>query len=303
MKLRTSGDRNAVLYEQRYKRIKNELILLACTMFEWENLPPHIDKTYIELSLIKHGKILFFEYNGVLCVSKAYELNRIGDLKGTRYSINSAEQIENVTETQFTKENSVMVYNNQHGQNLMNTIDEYAIRLAQIEQAEMQNVNLQNVPVMLEYNQENKRDVLEFHNQMLQGANFVFVRKRSNKLSVTNSDVDSLSAKKLDINPKFIANDLAKYKQTTINSFLTVIGLNNANNEKKERLLVDEVNSNNEVTDLYRHSMLSEREIGVAKANEMFKKNIKVRFRLDVPVKEMEEVVNDVAENNNQPDS
>ena len=43
----------------------------------------------------------------------------------------------------------------------------------------------------------------------------------------------------------YIANDVQLLKQSIKNDFLTEVGLNNANTDKRERLIVDEVNANN----------------------------------------------------------
>lgn len=43
----------------------------------------------------------------------------------------------------------------------------------------------------------------------------------------------------------FIGNELLDVERTIINQFLTAIGINNSNTDKRERLISDEVNSNN----------------------------------------------------------
>ena len=68
----------------------------------------------------------------------------------------------------------------------------------------------------------------------------------------------------------FIADDLQELKRNIINEFLTEIGINNANLGKRERLITDEVNANNE--EIYaniEHWLTNIRE-GFNKANAMF---------------------------------
>lgn len=49
-----------------------------------------------------------------------------------------------------------------------------------------------------------------------------------------------------NLRQNFIAGDLQDVKRTIINEFLTALGVNNANTDKKERLITSEVNSNAE---------------------------------------------------------
>lgn len=74
----------------------------------------------------------------------------------------------------------------------------------------------------------------------------------------------------------FIADDLQELKRNIINEFLTEIGINNANLGKRERLITDEVNANNE--EIYAnidHWLTNIRE-GFNKANAMFGLNLRI---------------------------
>ena len=51
---------------------------------------------------------------------------------------------------------------------------------------------------------------------------------------------------KNDVKNTYIADMVQAEKRAIYNEFLTQIGINNAAEEKRERLLVDEVNSNND---------------------------------------------------------
>ena len=77
----------------------------------------------------------------------------------------------------------------------------------------------------------------------------------------------------------YIANDVQLLKQSIKNDFLTEIGLNNANTDKRERLITDEVNANNEeIRANVQHWLDSIRE-GMRRANELFDLNLTVDLR------------------------
>lgn len=77
----------------------------------------------------------------------------------------------------------------------------------------------------------------------------------------------------------YIANDVQLLKQSIKNDFLTEVGLNNANTDKRERLIVDEVNANNdEVAANVQHWIDNIRE-GLRRANALFGLNLSVKLR------------------------
>lgn len=77
----------------------------------------------------------------------------------------------------------------------------------------------------------------------------------------------------------YIANDVQLLKQSIKNDFLTEVGLNNANTDKRERLIVDEVNANNdEVQANVQHWLDNIRE-GLKRANSLFGLNLSVSLR------------------------
>lgn len=97
-----------------------------------------------------------------------------------------------------------------------------------------------------------------------------------------------------NIRNTFIGKDLLECMQTVDNMFCTTIGIKNANYEKRERLLTDEVNANNQLTESLSDVWLDTISKAFEKANEMFGLNLAIRRR-----EEPQEVVKD--DNDNRP--
>lgn len=77
----------------------------------------------------------------------------------------------------------------------------------------------------------------------------------------------------------FIADDVQLLKRKIINEFLTDIGISNANTDKRERLVTDEVNANNDeiVANIWHwYDNINE---GLNKANELFGLNLSCKIR------------------------
>jgi hypothetical protein len=51
---------------------------------------------------------------------------------------------------------------------------------------------------------------------------------------------------------------------------MTLLGIKNANTDKKERLIVDEVNSNNQLVGYYLNTWMKAREVAKNEINKMF---------------------------------
>lgn len=82
-----------------------------------------------------------------------------------------------------------------------------------------------------------------------------------------------------DVGRNFIADKLLDALRTIRCMFLTAIGIPNANTDKKERLIVDEVNANNFETRANCEQWLEELKKGCKKAREMFGIEISVEWR------------------------
>lgn len=72
----------------------------------------------------------------------------------------------------------------------------------------------------------------------------------------------------------FIADDVQILKRKIINEFLTEIGINNSNLDKRERLTDDEVNANDQEVVANIQCWIDNISIGIAKINQMFGLNL-----------------------------
>jgi hypothetical protein len=85
--------------------------------------------------------------------------------------------------------------------------------------------------------------------------------------------------KVLKTDAPFVADKLQIYKQDIWNEALTFFGINNANSDKRERLITDEVNANNEVISINAQAMLLTRLEACKWINEKYGLNVNVKMR------------------------
>ena len=126
-------------------------------------------------------------------------------------------------------------------QNVMGLINRYAVLLANIDCS--LNVSLMNSRVAHIFEAESDAEVKtlqKMYDDVSKGNPAVFLKKGTRSLPTTNENSSFLNVKNT-----YIGNDLLLTKKSIMNEFLTEIGINNANTDKRERLNSDEVNANN----------------------------------------------------------
>lgn len=82
-----------------------------------------------------------------------------------------------------------------------------------------------------------------------------------------------------NIKQNYIGTDLLANLREVENRFCTTVGIPNANTDKRERLITDEVNANNIETRTLASLWLDELRAGLEKANAMFGLNLAVDWR------------------------
>lgn len=126
-------------------------------------------------------------------------------------------------------------------QSVMPLINRYAVLLANIDCS--LNVSLMNSRVAHVFEAESDAEVKtleKMYDDVSKGNPAVFLKKGTRSLPSSNDNSSFLNVKNT-----YIGNDLLLTKKSIMNEFLTEIGINNANTDKRERLNSDEVNVNN----------------------------------------------------------
>ena len=170
----------------------------------------------------------------------------------------------------------------------------FALRLYEAERTADTNIKAQKTPVLLLIDETQRLTMENMYSQYDGNKPFIFGDKK-------NLNPDSLRSIKTDA--PFIADKIIDYKKEIWNEALTFLGINNIMVDKKERLITDEANSNNELINLNLQSYLAPRQEACRQFNEKFgltgtDKEISVRVRSDLHniIKNAQSIVNDYKE-------
>lgn len=94
-----------------------------------------------------------------------------------------------------------------------------------------------------------------------------------------NGALNSENVFNLPVRENFVADDIQLLKRKIVNEFLTEIGINNSNLDKRERLTDDEVNANNEEVYCNIQHWYDNLKEGLNKVNNMYNLNLSVKIR------------------------
>lgn len=274
---------NELQYVDYIERIKK----ICLSMFEWINLPSSMNSRYLEECLFYLGQasLLYDDKYGFIntkCTSDG-RINIYGlptDLTCYSYDYHTSRRLYiglNGDEKQINEE-AILVMNNYERIPTLSTCELFAKKLTNADLTAYINIQSQKTPVLILCN-ENQRLTLENLYSQYEG-NRPVIFGDSDNLNIN-------AIKSINTNAPFIADKVMEYKKEIWNELLTFLGINNLMLEKKERLVSDEANSNNELINMNLQSFLIPRQEACKKFNELFgltgtDKEISVRVRSDL---------------------
>lgn len=244
------------------------LMLMARSVFEWTGLPNGIDEKWIERYLFSDGKCMFFKDDEkgfmVTKCATAGTLNYYDEPTMLRsYGTNYEGQVlEN-------NEECILIRNNDDMIPTAPTIQLYALRLAELSRTIDINIHAQKTPILIKCSDKQRMSLKQVYKQWNGFEPVIFGDKELNTDGIEVFNVDA----------PIVFDKLQIQKHDVWNEVMTFLGINNANMDKRERLVDDEVQANNEQIELSASVMLKSREMACKLINEKFGVNVQVKLR------------------------
>lgn len=282
--------RTNLIDNEVYSFYYNIFFQICLSVFEWENLPKTMNARYLEKTLFEQGQSallwdkerlyinmpcvlsgdinIYEEPTRVNCISVGFHTDRLV-YKGKK---------DNAKET-----DCVIVYNNQTHLPTATMIDLFTYKLYLIDMISMININAQKTPMLIIGDESTKLALQNIYDK-IEANEFKLILKK-------NFDINSLQT--LDLKAPYIADQLAQLKYDVWNEALTALGINNIR-DKKERLVKEESEQNNELINFNLQSYFVPRKEACKQFNELFKPenpiSIKVRSDLHNIIKQYESI-------------
>jgi hypothetical protein len=266
-----------------------KLMLIARALFNWENLPNNMDERWIEKYLFTSGKCIFFKdpTMGFMVTGLAQQgsINCYGDPTDV-YPV--AENFVYNGPKLINGENCYVIRNNDLMLPNFPIVRHYAFKLTNIDRAIDTNIEAQKTPIIVRCSDKQRLSLKNAINQ-----------RRDNEPVIWTTDQANLSdmVSTLDLNAPAVFKDLQTQKHMILNEVFTDFGINNANMDKRERMVANEVEANNEQVKASEDVLLKVREEACKNINRIFNLDISVKRRdldmipeyKEINVNEMEE--------------
>ncbi len=297
------NDLTYIDYLNRFKKV-------ALSVFEWVNLPKSMNAQWLEKCLYYNGMATLLKDKNYGFINTNCSTNCKLNIYGLPTNLNCYSFEYQTSRKLYTglmnglseaqKEareyyECILVQNNWDRTPTAGSMELFALRLYEAERTADVNIKAQKTPVMVLVDEEQRLLMENLYSQYDGNRPFIFGDKKQ-----LGSEV--LRAIKTDA--PFIADKIIDYKKEIWNEALTFLGINNIMVDKKERLITEEANSNNELINLNLQSYLAPRQEACRQFNEKFgltgtDKEISVRVRSDLHniIKNAQSVVTDFKEN------
>lgn len=257
------------LNDRTFNDYYNKLKLLAKSIFKWENLPNGIDEKWIEDMLFHEGKCMIFKDDTFgLMVAKCGEIE-VNHYDEPAYLTPIATNYFN-SKMYENGVDCVLIRNNDEMIPTASSIGLYAYRLTDITRTIDINIAAQKTPVLILCKEKQK---LTFKNIYKQWNGF-------EPVVFGDKELDLSGVKVLKTDAPVVFPQLQIEKNHIWNECMTFLGVNNANMDKRERLVDDEVQANNEQIELYAQVAYKSRKAAADAINALFGTNISVEFRM-----------------------
>lgn len=252
------------------------LLQKAISVFKWQ-LPEDWDEDYFKYTLYGMGYIAVVNTRsfGVICQGGA--LGGYNLYYRPSYIIITNPLIKETITANINKDCAIIKLQPDYS-SIMDIIGYYADQMALA--AEALGMNMFNVKTGVVFGAENKA-AAEAYKKMFDEINAGNPAVVIGKNLLDDSGQPTWFPFTQHMKENYIASDILSDMRKIEAMFDTDIGIPNANTDKKERLVTDEVNANNVETATRCELWLESIRKGVTKANEMYDLSISVDWRVN----------------------
>lgn len=265
-----TSNRQAML-EQMYLRVLGELCM---NRFKWTGFPDSVDVRYLEQQL-------FFNALAVAFVDRNTDRLMVlrGSATGQRnltdnplsFTLTAPTLMKSSIPNQISSRHSVPIWANYMRFPDTDIVMNYAWKLAQIDRTIEINVNSARRTKVLVHNENQRLSAKNINNQLDNGDSVI-------ALSTPLQDI--VSAVDLGVNPDAIEK-LSIVRARLWNECMGLLGINNSNQDKKERLVSAEVGANDDQVNTARRVNLNARQEAAHAINMKFGVNMGFAVSVD----------------------
>lgn len=271
------------------RMLMRTLTEMSVNRFAWKNLPPEVNVRWLELQLFRKALAVFYkdplnDKHFAMAATQNGHVNAVGD--PTAFTVYSAggfpaakvlSAIPRLVVADGVEEwlpaQCVPIWSNMLRVPDIDIVYVYASKLAQLD-----------LTIEINSLQARRTKVLTVsENQLLSGTNIVRqIDEGQPTVTISSGAFTDVPVQALDlgINPDHVEK-LHILRTRLWGECMGLLGINNGNQDKKERLVAAEVNQNDDQTAAMRAVNLNSRKEAAEQINALYKLNVSVDFHVD----------------------
>lgn len=289
----TARERKALL-STMYVRILTEL---CANRFKWSGMPKTVDTRFLELQLFRRALAVFYfdrDYQRFMAVSgtPGGRLNEYHNpteftvttpifskkVKASPYphmNPDGTPLLDEAGMPVFHVADCVPIWANYLRQPDWDVVQIYAARLAELDRTIDINIGNMRKPFLIACDENERQSMVNIYRQIAEGQPVIFGTETmgdaiGNKVQVFDMKVHEQTLINLMI-----------AKSRAWNECMTLLGIDNSNQDKKERLVASEVDANNDQIMSMRMVALNSRKEAATLINEIWNLNVSVEWNTD----------------------
>ena len=267
-----------------YLMYREEMLTLAENVFEFKNLPEFIDVSYLNKTLLRNGSIAFFKDEVLGLIALPYDVIGNFDIYGRPIEI-MARAANGTYYKKLTRNEFVIMYDNNGKYPIFLDICQMAERIALSKRTIDVNIVQQRTPRIWKTSQDKKRTLSD----MLANIDGM----EENIATYESIDIDDMNV--VLAPAPFVADKIDLHLDKEWAEFYRLIGVANLVEQKKERMIRDEMSASQGGTIASRFSRFEPRKRAIDEINKKFGTNIEVSYYDGEPTtEEVQELLEEV---------
>lgn len=267
-----------------YLMYRQEMLTLAENVFEFKNLPEFIDVSYLNKTLLRNGSIAFFMDEVLGLIALPYDVIGNFDIYGRPLEI-MARAANGTYYKKLKRDEFVIMYDNNGRYPIFLDICQMAERIALSKRTIDVNIVQQRTPRIWKTSQDKKRTLQD----MLSNIDGM----EENIATYESIDIDDMNV--VLAPAPFVADKIDLHLDKEWAEFYRLIGVANLVEQKKERMIKDEMSASQGGTIASRFSRFEPRKRAIEEINKKFGTNIEVSYYDGEPTtEEVQELIEEV---------
>lgn len=267
-----------MLYEEMYMR---ELTEFAINRFRWDGVPPEIDTRYMELTLFRQALCVFFYHDDY---ARYMALQGSGSGKWNMYQNPITFTVTGntmVNKTLKAGAECIPIWANMLRIPDWDVVVLYSSKLADMEITIEIAARSMRMPFVFAVDDNQKQTMVNVWRQIMEGQPAIFgTEALGGPGGSINDAVSVLDTGVGRAKDYLLALQIAKSKMW--NEAMTFLGINNSNQDKRERLVADEVAANDSQISIARNVAMKSRQYACEQINKRYGLSMSVSWDEDL---------------------